>query len=388
MKRGKLNIVFGGQAGSESKGKLSGFLVDKYPVDLLVMSSSPNAGHTIILPTGEKKVSYHLPIAAVMCNCPIVLTAASLINYETLKQEIVSLGIDPKRILIDPRASIIHSHHIENEEKGKKSDIGSTLQGIGECRVSKMMRLGRGNHTLASHIRDMFGEIGVRVLEFPSAVWVNEALDFGEVVLCESTQGFDLDLEHGIDPVYCTSKMINPSMIAAEAGVAPSMVGDVYAVIRPYPIRVSNRTGTSGPYADAREIDWETVRFRCGCPTPLQEITTTTKLPRRVFEFSWERFDHMIRVCRPTSICLQFGNYLDWSVWGKTTLEDRSEGDILPAFISRLEAQGNVPVEFIGTGPGHHQMIWRQDYMKMMGYEDDIDLVIDEPVEDDPEGGE
>lgn len=365
MKRGKLNIVFGGQAGSEAKGKLSGYLVEKYSPDLIVMTSSPNAGHTIVKPDGTKLVSYHLPIAAVMSECPVVLTAASLINYNTFGEEIKALGIRPNRIYIDPRASVIHEHHIAEEKSGGKSDIGSTLQGIGECRMGKMKRLGRANHTLVGDIRDAFWDLGVHVINTSAAGIVNYYLDEGLMVLCESTQGFDLDLEHGIDPVYCTSKMINPSMIAAEAGVAPSMVGEVYAVIRPYPIRVNNRTGTSGPYAEAEEIDWHTVAVRCGHPSvnngggaeALGEITTTTKLPRRVFEFSWERYHHMIRVCRPTAICLQFANYLDWSCY--ETTDPLALAGKADEFIASLEKVG-VPVRFVGTGPGHGHMIDRE----------------------------
>lgn len=365
MKRGKLNIVFGGQAGSEAKGKLSGFLADKHLINLLVMTASPNAGHTIITPTGKKLVSYHLPIAAVMCKCRIVLTAASLINFRILKEEIEALEIDPHRILIDPRASMIHDQHIELEITGGKSNIGSTLQGIGACRTSKMDRAGRGDHTLAYHVADMFNSIACQISDIPTAELINNCLDKQEMVLCESTQGFDLDLEHGIDPVYCTSKMINPSMVAAEAGVAPSMVGDTYAVIRPYPIRVNNRTGTSGPYAEAAEIEWSDVEARCLFPSSetnhLQEITTTTKLPRRVFEFSWQRFNHMITVCRPTSICLQFANYLNWSCYETLNLPGS-----VARFIERLEASSNTPVEFVGTGPGHEDMIWRQNARELM----------------------
>lgn len=367
MQRGRLNIVFGGQAGSEAKGKLSGWLADQYPLDLLVMTASPNAGHTIVTPDGEKKVSYHLPVASVMCDCPIVLTAASLINVKSFEAELESLGIRPDRILVDPRASIIHEHHIGLEEDGGLSDIGSTLQGIGSCRRSKMERRGRGHHTLADHIRDVFEVMGVRVMSAPSSILVNSLLDKGAMVLCESTQGFDLDLEHGIDPVYCTSKMVNPSMIAAEAGVAPHLVGDTFAVLRPYPIRVNNRTGTSGPYAEAREITWDDVRSRCGCPEPLEELTTTTKLPRRVFEFSWERFQHMIRVCRPTHLALQFANYLDWSCFETSAGPDQPLAfpPAVSLFIQRLETSG-VPVSFVGTGPGHEHMIWRRNALELM----------------------
>ena len=365
MKAGKFNIVIGGNAGSESKGKLSGWLCDREKVDLLVMSASPNAGHTVIDRNGVKKVSYHLPIGAVMCNARIILTAASLINVDILAREIAALGIDSRRIILDPRASIIHSGHIANETKGGMSDIGSTLQGIGECRMGKMMRKGRGNHTLAADLQDVFADMGVVVYPTPTSGLINEALDWDNTVLCESTQGFDLDLEHGIDPVYCTSKMINPAMAMAEAGVSPSRIGDVYGVIRPYPIRVNNRTGTSGPYADAREIEWKDVALRCGYPGPaseLGEITTTTKLPRRVFEFSRDRFRHFVTVCRPTYICLQFANYLDWGVYGLTDLRDlkmryETTNAAVGDFIWGLEHEYGVRVKYVGTGPGHEQMI-------------------------------
>jgi adenylosuccinate synthase len=366
MRKGKFNVVLGGQAGSESKGKLSGVFCETEGVDMVVMTASPNAGHTIIKPDGTKLVSYHLPIGAVMCEAPIVLTAASLINMDIFIHEVKALGINPRRILVDPRASIIHPGHIHDETSGKMSDIGSTLQGIGECRIGKMQRKGRGEHTYAADTEDVFRAIGVTVLPYPASVVINNHLDMKGTVLAEGTQGFDLDLEHGIDRRYCTSKMINPAMIMAEAGVAPSRIGHVYGVIRPYPIRVNNRTGTSGPYAEAQEIDWQTVAQRCGFPGDVStfgEITTTTKLPRRVFEFCWSRYDHFVRVCRPDIICLQFANYLDWGVYEMTDeeqLRERSENvncSVLD-FCNELEWHG-PPVEFIGTGPKHEHMIRR-----------------------------
>lgn len=355
MRPGKFNMIIGGQAGSEAKGKLSGWLCDKYKPDLLVMTASPNAGHTVVTPAGEKMVSYHLPVGSVMCECPIVLGPASLINTVTFKKEIRDLDIDPTRIYIHPRASIIIPAHIQAEESGRMSDIGSTLQGIGECRRSKLRR--DGNHVFAQDITmEFINDIGGMVAD--TTAIINAHLIANNMVLCETTQGFDLDLEHGIDPRYCTSKMVgNPSMAMAEAGVPPNWVGDVYGVIRPYPIRVNNRTGTSGPYAEAPEIDWETVAERCGFPGELEdlaEITTTTKLSRRVFEFSWQRYAKFIQVTNPTHICLQFANYLDWDAYGVTDY-----GYLPPAvldFVNRLEV-GNPRVSHIGTGPGHDEMI-------------------------------
>ena len=354
MKQGKFNIVIGAQAGSESKGKLSGWLCDTERPDALVMASSPNAGHTVITPTGEKKVSYHLPIGSVMCDSPIYLGPSSVINLFNLAAEIESLGIAPDRITIDPRAATIHEHHIYLERNNKLSDIGSTLQGIGECRIHKLRR---NDKSLAIYHDKKVIETRLGVHIAPTSPTINNIMSQGGTVLCESTQGFDLDLEHGIDPIYCTSKMVNPAMCMAEAGVSPALVGDVYGVLRPYPIRVNNRTGTSGPYTGSPEITWEIVASRCGHPHSgtLKEITTTTKLPRRVFEFSDARFEKFVQICRPTSLCLQFANYIDWSAYGVRTFTDLPSPVV--EWIKDLQRRYMVPVDFIGTGPQHNDMV-------------------------------
>lgn len=370
MKKGKFNIVIGGMAGSESKGKLSAWLVDRVGVDLMVMTASPNAGHTVIKPDGSKHVSYHLPVGCVMGEMPIILGPASLINPTIFKNEIATLGIDPSRIYLDNRASLITDRHLSSEANGGMSDIGSTLQGIGECRMDKMRR-GTAQHLVmyyADAIQDMIP--GINLISDTSSI-IKGYLDRGQMVLAEATQGFDLDLEHGIDPRYCTSKMINPAMVMAEAGIPPTYVGDIYGVIRPYPIRVNNRTGTSGPYAEAAEITWEEVARRCGHPSslpgnimppapPLAEITTTTKLPRRVFEFSVQRFIKFVDVCGPTHICLQFANYLDWGVYGVRDADTLLNSAPVVDFLNLLLRHAKVT--FVGTGPGHLDMIELGDY--------------------------
>lgn len=58
MDEGKYNIIIGLQAGSEGKGKISGYLVDRYNPHLIVGNFSPNAGHTIVM--GNKKIKRFL----------------------------------------------------------------------------------------------------------------------------------------------------------------------------------------------------------------------------------------------------------------------------------------------------------------------------------------
>jgi adenylosuccinate synthase len=185
--------------------------------------------------------------------------------------------------------------------------------------------------------------------------YINSTMCDGETVLCEMTQGFDLCLEHGIDPHYCTSKMVNPAMALAEAGVPAQRLGDVYGVLRPYPIRVNNREGSSGPYADAPEITWKMVADRSGTPGDMTELTTTTKLPRRVFEFSVERFAKFVQICCPTILCLQFANYVDHSIY--QSKNNITIPILVKNFIKRLEDLADVPVGYIGTGPDHEDMI-------------------------------
>ena len=361
MQSGRFNIVLGAQAGSEAKGKLSAYLCRHDPPDLIVMAASPNAGHTAYI-EGKKRVTYHLPVGALASGLgsKVLLGPTSVIRVETLLKEMEEVELDPRRLVIHPRAALITDEHLTEEGAVRLTDIGSTVQGVGACRKGKLMR-GKGV-VLASYDPRLDRYMGDTVS------MVNKALDRGAKVLCEMTQGFDLDLEHGIHPRYCTSKMINPAMAMAEAGVSPSRVGEIIGVLRPFPIRVNNRTGTSGPYADGDEITWEEVQAACGCPHELQELTTTTKLPRRVFTFSWERFNHFLTVARPTALCLQFANYLDWGCYqmsGKDT-ELQLPGGVM-SFVRVLEDEGGTPVRWIGTGPYEEDMVERQAGIVSLG---------------------
>ena len=357
MLRGRFNIVVGAQAGSEAKGKFSAFLARKFEPSALFMAASPNAGHTYVDDEGVKWVTYHLPAAIHSTDCPVYLGPSSVINPSLLLSEVTLCGIDPSRIFIDPRAISITPMMLEGERFVGLSDIGSTLQGVGVARISKISRPPSLTflYDLFTGKDAKFANPGFR-FESSSPSLSSILRSFG-TVLAEMTQGFDLDLEHGIHPRYCTSKMINPSMCMAEAGINPHLLGHVYGVLRPYPIRVNNRTGTSGPYAEAQEITWDAVKEGCGAPVSLNELTTTTKLPRRVFTFSWNRFRRFVETCGPDHLCLQFSNYIDWMDYGK---QDWSEiSDRTKSFISELEREAGCRVSYVGTGPQDSHMVDR-----------------------------
>ena len=347
MQKSKMNIVIGSMAGSESKGKLAGYLAAKYKPEITCMASSPNAGHSIIL--GDKKfVSYHLPVSFVTNRDSVIcLGPTSLLSLPILQKEIAACQVPDSKLVIHPRAVMIRDHYLHEEREQGLLKIGSTNQGVGVARREKVMRV--EDISYAADIPELKKYLGDTV------TLVNDCMDRGGTVLCEMTQGFDLCLEHGIDPHYCTSKMINPAMGAAEAGVSPKRVGNIYGVMRPYPIRVSNREGSSGPYAGAKEITWEEVALRSGFPGVLAEITTTTKLPRRVFEFSPRRMKRFIQICGPTHMCLQFANYIDHKAFGVRVWEDLPAG--VQNWVTDFEATFGVSITYIGTGPDHDDMI-------------------------------
>jgi adenylosuccinate synthase len=189
---------------------------------------------------------------------------------------------------------------------------------------------------------------------------VHSMMDGDNLIYQESTQGFDLCLDHGLDPTYCTTRNITTSGALAEFGIPPHKVGKVYGVIRTFPIRVNNRDGSSGPYPGSEELTWEQVGKSCGAPHDITERTTTTKLVRRVFSFNWDRYKRMLRICAPDHICLNFVNYIDWSSYGA-----RSWDQLTPKvvdFVSSLHrVSGDTKISFLGTGPQHDDMIDLED---------------------------
>lgn len=340
MIKGKVNIVIGGQAGSESKGKLASFLAEKFKPEILLMAASPNAGHTAYV-DGKKYVTYHLPVSWVSNpGAYVLLGPSSVINVDTLINELANIPVNRDKLMINPRAVIIKSSYIRRERENGLLKIGSTNQGVGIARSEKLMR---GEDIIyAESVPELAPFVGDTVAA------VNHLLGAGLTAMLESTQGFDLDLEHGISPRYCTSKMINVSMCLAEAGISPRFLGHVYGVIRSYPIRVNNREGTSGPYGEAKELPWKEITRRSGCPHEIMEMTTTTKLPRRIFEFSTHRFYRFCMVNRPDFLCLQFANYIDWNCYGKR-FESELPSRVLSAMNIIEHMAMSSPIAYVGT---------------------------------------
>lgn len=332
LEKGKFNIVFGGQAGSEGKGKVSCFIAREHLESGIALvfacNHMPNAGHTFR--DGDYKyVAGQLPTPAVFnakkygLIVPVILGPGSAINIKLLEKEMEQCDLKPGfNLFIHPNAGIVTDDHLKLE--GSCLDnVSSTKKGGGACLAAKVMR--QGNDGVYPIARDLLPKYLRHSLSDTSKL-LNKYMSDGYTVLFEGAQGFDLDINHGLDYPYVTSRMSNVSQALAESGVSPTRVGRRIMVIRPYPIRVGNAydengnlIGTSGKYAsDNVEISWDEVKRLSGAPvdTSLIERTTVTNKIRRVFTFSGERYQRSIEVNDPTDIVLSFTDHVSYKLYG------------------------------------------------------------------------
>lgn len=348
-----ITIVIDGQAGSSGKGKICGYLAKKDGFAISTNNWSSNAGHTFVDDDGNKVIVSHLPIALINPKTKLIIDAGAVITPEILLGEIERYRdlIGNRKIYIDKRAMIIQKEHRETEKKNIKS--GSTFKGCAAAYADKIMR--KQGIVLAE---DYFGDTKYRdIIEIvDTATMIN---DSNEDILIEGAQGQDLDINYGLDYPHVTSRMCSASQLIADAGCSPFKVKDIYMIIRPYPIRISNETELgeiySGDYADSKEITWEEISKRCGYDGILEEYTTVTKKKRRVFEMSFSRLKYNCMINKPTGIVLNFAQYLDWNAYKCT---DYNKLPIkVKDFIAKIEKETHVPVIIIGTGESESDII-------------------------------
>lgn len=180
--------------------------------------------------------------------------------------------------------------------------------------------------------------------------------------VCDITTSSGTFLVNGIVGHNCTSRGTTAIQNMADMGISPRDLGDIYLVIRPYPIRVGSlvidgkQVGYSGDaYPNQKEITWEQVAKESGMPTEeaeklkTKELTTVTKRLRRVFEFSERQLREAALVNGATKIALNFANYLDWSCFGTNDYEKLPPK--VKDFITMIEDVTKLPVTVVGTGP-------------------------------------
>ena len=296
-----VDVIIGGQYGSEGKGNMVAYLAKEY--DLLVRVGGPNAGHKVF-EEPEPFTHHHLPSGTRKSSAKLLPTPGMVINVNDLLHEISQCHVDESRLAIDPQAMIISDEDIAAERKLVEV-ISSTGQGVGAATARKIMGRSETMTLLARDISDLKPYTRRTAQEV-----LAETLSKGGKVLVEGTQGTALSLYHGSYP-YVTSRDTTVSGCLAEAGIAATRVRRVIMVCRTYPIRVKNAArGKSGPLS--MEIDLTEISRRSGKNLEeLQktEITSTTRHERRIGEFDWDLLHRASFLNAPTDIALTFVDY-------------------------------------------------------------------------------
>lgn len=370
------------QYGSTGKGQVAGTIGREWKPDTVVCANGPNAGHTYQwfdglnnslenYPNYRKVIHMTLPVTSVLPSVRnILLGPGAVIDIQRLYEEITQ-NLDlfsGKRLIIHPMASIVTQDHRDREKSFVT--IGSTMKGTAEAVIEKMRRLPGANiaRKWAPQLESLTPSLSIKCMVNEQAY--NDALDSSEKLLVEGAQGASLSMHSRFYP-HTTSRDVGINQIWADcrlpartSAAAWAHQGEVQivGVCRTYPIRVANRFNEQGTqigysgdcYPDQKEITWADIGRE-------PELTTVTRLPRRLFTFSTAQILESVRYNAPTSIALTFCDYLPSH---NERHPDIPEGmmpypvgpgeQLSPCvyhMIRRAEAAAGCPVDFLSFGP-------------------------------------
>tara|TARA_B110000014_G_scaffold182676_1_gene131835 strand:+ start:1616 stop:2617 length:1002 start_codon:yes stop_codon:yes gene_type:complete len=325
-------VVIGGFFGDEGKGKIISYLALKDKPTIVVRGGAgPNAGHTI----KDGKQTYKVRMLSsgfLNKEVRIMIGPGVVVNPDVLLKEITDFDVK-SRAFLDNNCGIIEESHREADSKGQLKDkIGSTGSGTGPANAERAMRtlkLAKEIDVLQQYLIDVPFE-------------VNSALDRGENVLIEGTQGTHLSLWHGTYP-FVTTKDVTASGICADVGIGPKRVDEVIVVFKSYLTRVG--TGPMPGELDADETSkkgWE-------------EFGTVTGRLRRAAEFDFDLAKRAIMLSSATQVSITKLDVRFPKCAGVTSYNDLDED--AKAFIKNIEEKLGVRVTLIGTGPSVNDVI-------------------------------
>ncbi len=326
-------IVVGGFFGDEGKGKIVAHIAyTDHPSIIARGGVGPNAGHTV-LKDGVKYGVRMVPSGFIYDKARLLIGAGVLVDPKVLESEVRLLGCGD-RLGVDYRCSIIEERHIMEDRTTERlaKKIGTTGTGCGPANKDRVMRSARQAkdvESLKRYMTDVSQEC-------------NDAIDRGESIIIEGSQGFGISLYYGTYP-YVTSKDTSASSLAADVGVGPTRIDEVVVVFKAFPTRVGE-----GPFET--EMPPEEAKKR-----GIEEFGTVTGRPRRIGYWDPKLARYAAMVNGATQAAITGLDRLDPAVRGVTDY-DRLP-DTVKDFVRQAEKDARVPFTLLSTGPDQKDII-------------------------------
>jgi len=355
-----VSIVVGGHYGDEGKGKVVSYLALKDdPTYIGRAGVGPNAGHTVVH-DGKKYGLRMISCGFVNPKSHILIGAGVLVDIKRFMEEVQMTGVGG-RITIDKRCPIIEQAHKDADKDANSKKIGTTGSGCGPANAARVNRTAK----LARDFPELKGYLG----DVPTLV--NDAIDRKEEVLIEASQGFGLSLYYGNYP-YVTSKDTSASTAAADLGVGPTRVDDVYVIYKAYMSRVGEdpfvhylsdeEIAGSPVFAGLLKKAEEKGLQGTGnqkIAQVLGEVGTVTGRPRKIGSFDYELARYSARVNGATQICITcldklFPECAGAREYDKLTNEAKEH-------VKVIEEKVGVKATIISTGPDVYDVVDLRD---------------------------
>lgn len=328
-----VDIVVGGQAGDEGKGKITAYLARKDDCDYCVKVGGPNAGHTIFY-RGKIFALKTIPSGFVNPRAKLVLGAGTYVLKDWFMREMEDTGTR-SRIVMDPHAVIIEPRQTKRERENARmmKRIGSVGTGLGEAIKERIERrkikFAKDDKFLSPFVEDV-----------PELL--NKELSRGKKVLLEGTQGMKLSLLHGEYP-YVTSRDTTASAFLSEAGLGPKYVGDVYAVFKPY----VTRTGPGPIKAEIKNHEKLGILHTRG-----REIGSVSGRLRRAGKFEFDTASRSVAINSATRLAITHLDVLDENFSATKPVDIKGNALKFLKKIERLTRVYPYPeIALISTGP-------------------------------------
>jgi adenylosuccinate synthase len=418
-------VLVGAQWGDEGKGKATDLLGGQVQYVVRYQGGN-NAGHTVITPDGEKYALHLIPSGILTPGCTSVIGNGVVVDPGVLIAEmdgLIERDVDVSNLLLSADAHLIMPHHRALDKVTErylgKARIGTTGRGIGPAYGDKVARIGirvadlldpgifraklevalrEKNQILVKVYNRKAIDIDEVVSEYAAyadrlaphiadtRLILNKALERGDNILLEGSQGTLLDVDHGTYP-FVTSSNPTSGGAATGSGIGPGRITTVIGILKAYTTRVGSGPFPTELFDEAGEYLRKTGgevgvttgrNRRCGWfdaviaryatrvngltdifLTKLDVLSSLPKVPICVaYDVDGERVDDMPMTQTGFHHARPVYEYLDG--WWEDISECRKFEELpanAQAYVRRVEELSGTRVSVVGVGPGRDQNV-------------------------------